>query len=58
MEHELHELGKPIGEKTLELILYRSKGNNSACNTLKRETKLINALYFINNQLWKTLFGR
>eukprot|EP00128_Syssomonas_multiformis_P008118 Colp12_sorted_trinity150504_noHs@6398 len=35
----------------LELLVYREKGS-------KRETKLLNILYFINSVVWKSLFGK
>mmetsp|Transcript_9839 Transcript_9839/g.7409 ORF Transcript_9839/g.7409 Transcript_9839/m.7409 type:complete len:101 (+) Transcript_9839:241-543(+) len=43
----------------LELMFYREKGGASgACGNGKRETKLVNMLHFINNVVWKALFGR
>ena len=59
IEKELHDLGLPIGEKVLELTIYREKSqNNNICQYGKRETKVVNMLHFINNSVWKTLFGR
>jgi hypothetical protein len=50
LEHQLYELGLPVGERVLELMFYREKGGmNGACSTGKRETKLVNMLHFINN---------
>ena len=57
-ENQLFEMGIPIGEKILELMAYREKGNASACNSAKREIKIVNMLHFINNQIWKCMFGR
>ena len=39
-------------------MFYREKGTSAACDAGKREIKIINMLYFINNQIWKTLFGK
>jgi len=36
LEKELHDLGRPIGEKILDLMLYREKGNSTACSSGKR----------------------
>ena len=48
-----------MGEKLLELMFYREKGGiNGACQQGKRETKLVPMLHFINNILWKHLFGK
>lgn len=58
LEKELFELGKPVGMRVLELCQYREKGSSSACNNAKREIKIVNMLHFVNNQIWKTLFGR
>lgn len=58
LEHQLYQLGVPVGEKLLELLFYREKGGQSgACSQGKRETKLVSMLHFINNQVWKALFG-
>eukprot|EP00347_Sterkiella_histriomuscorum_P011354 403372774 len=59
LEHQLYYLGVPVGEKLLELLFYREKGGISgACQNGKRETKLVNMLHFINNVMWKQLFGK
>ena len=58
LERELHALGLPVGERILELLFYREKGNSSPCMGGKREVKIINMLHFVNNQLWKSLFGK
>jgi hypothetical protein len=47
LENELHALGLPVGERILELMFYREKGNNAACSGGKREVKVINMLYFV-----------
>ncbi len=48
----------PIGSRILELTFYREKGTSLPCTGGKREIKIINMLYFIQNQIWKSLFGR
>ena len=59
LECQLHRLGVPVGEKMLELMFFREKGGaNGACQNGKRETKAVQMLHFINNALWKALFGR
>ncbi len=50
-QNELTYLGYPIGEKVLELTTFREKG-------FKRETKIVNMLQFIHNNLWKMLFNK
>jgi len=47
----LAKLGQEVGLRMLELNSWRDK-------TLKRETKLLNILYFIVNSFWKTVFGK
>lgn len=48
-----------MGEKLLELMFYREKGGISgACQNGKRETKIVSMLHFINNVVWKALFGK
>ena len=48
-----------MGEKILELMFFREKGGiNGACSQGKRETKIVAMLHFINNQVFKALFGR
>lgn len=48
-----------MGEKMLELMFYREKGGmNGACQNGKRETKVVQMLHFINNVMWKALFGK
>ena len=59
LEHQLYLLGIPVGEKVLEMMFYREKGGiNGACQQGKRENKLVSMLHFINNQVFKALFGR
>ena len=61
VEQQLHDLGIPIGQQVLELAAYREKAmpnNNNICQYGRRETKVVNVLHFINNQIWKILFGR
>jgi len=55
----LFDLGVPIGERVLELLFARELGKNmNACGSGKRETGIENMLHFINQQVWKALFGR
>ena len=45
----------------MELAVFREKAlpnQNNICQYGRRETKLVNMLHFINNQVWKLLFGR
>ena len=32
--------------------------NNNICQYGKREVKIVNMLHYINNQVWKTMFGK
>jgi trafficking protein particle complex subunit 5 len=58
LEKELFDLGKPVGERILEMQCYRDKGGSNTCSSGKRELRIVNMLHFINNQIWKSLFGR
>jgi hypothetical protein len=59
LEHQLYLMGIPIGERVLELLFYREKGGiTGACQAGKREIKLVPMLHFINNHVFKQLFGR
>ena len=61
IESELHDLGFPIGQRVLELAVFRDKAmnnGNNICQYGRRECKSVNLLHFINNQVWKLLFGR
>ena len=51
IEEKLSSLGYPIGEKVLELCSVREKN-------FKKETKIVNMLQFIHNNVWKMLFGK
>ena len=51
LERKLEECGISVGRRTLELLSYREKPN-------KRETRLNGILTFIQNNVWKNLFGR
>ena len=58
---ELHELGVPIGQKILELSVYREKAmknSNNICKYGKREIKIESLLHYINQTVWKHLFGK
>ncbi|KAI9143791.1 NO signaling/Golgi transport ligand-binding domain-containing protein [Paraphysoderma sedebokerense] len=51
LERKLSELGYRVGIRVLELLIWREKNS-------KRETKILNVLYFINTLVWKALFGK
>jgi hypothetical protein len=50
LEKRLAQIGYRVGIRYLELMYQR--------NALKRETKLLQILLFINTSLWKALFGK
>ncbi|KAJ1654469.1 Trafficking protein particle complex subunit 31 [Dispira simplex] len=50
-EQKLSDLGFGVGVRMLELTMFREK-------TLRRETRVLNILYFIHNVVWKALFGK
>ena len=58
LEQRLFEIGLPVGERLLELTFNREKGSSTATSGGKRELGIVNMLHFINEKLWKTLFGR
>ncbi|MFM7854957.1 MAG: hypothetical protein ACKO96_24280, partial [Flammeovirgaceae bacterium] len=58
LEQELHDLGRPIGERILDLMSYREKGNSPACSSGKRYIQIVDMLHFIKDQIFKSLFGR
>eukprot|EP00754_Rhynchopus_humris_P038531 Rhum_TRINITY_DN21150_c0_g1::Rhum_TRINITY_DN21150_c0_g1_i1::g.173294::m.173294/K20280/TRAPPC5, TRS31; trafficking protein particle complex subunit 5 len=51
-EHRLHGIGYRVGARMLDLVVYRTKGIDS------RETDLIRFLTFVQNTVWKVLFGK
>ncbi|KAJ3120644.1 TRAPP subunit trs31 [Nowakowskiella sp. JEL0407] len=51
LEKRLSEFGYRVGIRTLELLWFREKQG-------KRETKVLQTLYFIHSNLWKYLFGK
>ncbi|XP_056633058.1 trafficking protein particle complex subunit 5 [Diorhabda sublineata] len=51
LQTRLHELGKRIGVKLIDLYFVRERGG-------KREIKLLNILLFVKSTLWKALFGK
>eukprot|EP01137_Pigoraptor_chileana_P027591 Opistho-2@10386 len=51
LEKKLSDIGYRVGFRLLELMCHREK-------TGKRETRLLNIIYFINTVVWKTLFGK
>eukprot|EP00386_Alphamonas_edax_P013958 GDKI01042956.1.p1 GENE.GDKI01042956.1~~GDKI01042956.1.p1 ORF type:complete len:196 (+),score=35.08 GDKI01042956.1:127-714(+) len=50
LEDKLHEMGTRVGYRVLDLVCFREKPN-------RRETKLLQMLNIISNNVWKTLFG-
>ena len=43
----------------MELLFFREKGGHSgACSSGKRENRLVSMLHLINNQVFKSLFGK
>ncbi|KAI9034324.1 NO signaling/Golgi transport ligand-binding domain-containing protein [Hyaloraphidium curvatum] len=51
LEKKLSDFGFRVGIRSLELITWREKGS-------KRETRILNILYFIHSIVWKSLFGK
>ncbi|KAI7867021.1 NO signaling/Golgi transport ligand-binding domain-containing protein [Spinellus fusiger] len=51
LERRMNEFGYRVGTGLLELLAWREK-------TAKRETRVLGVLYFINNVVWKVLFGK
>lgn len=47
----LNEIGYRVGIRSLELIMWREKN-------IRRETRILGVLYFINTTVWRTLFGK
>ena len=58
LESQLHDLGLPVGERMLELVFYREKGTSNACSSAKREIKILQMLYLVQNKVWPALFGK
>eukprot|EP01080_Neovahlkampfia_damariscottae_P009843 gene9843-2166_t len=50
LQVKLYDFGYQIGTKFYELSAFREKN-------IKRETKITNILYYIQTNLWKTLYG-
>ncbi len=51
LERKLNEHGYRVGQRALELFVWREKNS-------KRETKVLGILQFVSSSLWKNLFGR
>ncbi|KNE69411.1 hypothetical protein AMAG_13775 [Allomyces macrogynus ATCC 38327] len=51
LEKRLNLVGYRVGQRLLELLVFRDRGS-------KRDVKLLNALLFINTNVWKALFGK
>jgi len=47
----LNEMGYRVGQRVLELIVWREKNS-------RRETRILGILQFIHTTVWKTLFGK
>ena len=47
----LNEMGYRVGQRVLELIVWREKNS-------RRETRILGILQFIHTIVWKTLFGK
>src|SRR5271168_2559061 len=47
----LNEMGYRVGQRVLELIVWREKNS-------RRETRILGILQFIHTVVWKTLFGK
>jgi hypothetical protein len=59
LEQQLFELGVPIGERILELMFARELGKNlNVSGNGKRELGIVNMLHFINQKVWRGLFGK
>ena len=53
IEECLVDFASPIGERVLELAMYRENRSGG-----KRFTTIVDTLHFIHTQVWKLLFGR
>ncbi|XP_065905570.1 trafficking protein particle complex subunit 5-like isoform X2 [Dysidea avara] len=51
LQERLAELGQHIGHRMVDVLCWRDRAT-------KRETRLVNMLLFIKNNVWKTLFGK
>jgi len=51
LKTRLNEMGRHVGERLLDMIYVRDKN-------WKRETRLLNMLLLVKNQIWKQLFGK
>jgi trafficking protein particle complex subunit 5 len=47
----LNEMGYRVGQRVLELIVWREKNS-------RRETRILGILQFIHTVVWRTLFGK
>ncbi|KAG6814428.1 hypothetical protein H0H92_007431 [Tricholoma furcatifolium] len=55
LERRLNTLGYRIGQRTLELMVWRAE---SSSKTPKREIRFLPALMSIHTQVWKAVFGK
>ena len=51
IDDRLNEMGYRVGQRALELIVWREKNS-------RRETRFLGILQFIHTVIWKTLFGK
>ncbi|OZJ06404.1 hypothetical protein BZG36_00669 [Bifiguratus adelaidae] len=51
LEKKLNDIGFRVGLRLHELLVWRDKNG-------KRETKMLNILYFIHTVLWRNMFGK
>ncbi|KAI8868008.1 TRAPP I complex, partial [Ramicandelaber brevisporus] len=51
LEKALSDHGKQVGSRLFEVLALRER-------SIKRETKVLNVLYFLQATVWKSLFGR
>lgn len=51
LQSKLAELGYSVGQRVVDVMMIRERN-------FKRETRLINMLFFIKNKVWSMLFGK
>lgn len=51
LQDKLSDLGQHVGHRMVDVLCWRERHT-------KRETRLVNMLLFIKNNVWKTLFGK
>lgn len=59
LERRLESAGYGVGLRVLELLAFRSSGNNNrSVDQCKREIRLMSILQFVSSTVWKSLFGK